>query len=369
MKVSIFKRIFTAYMTIGTTFGIWFRPIITGMLFLILRIVVGLGRFVDQIFFPRAFKGPLKNPIMIAGNPRSGTTFMHRYVVKSGIGTGSQLWQMMYPSIILQKIIKPFLPLLEKMSPTRFHSSDAHAASLQSIETDDGATFFRYFDGFFLYGFILSWAEKNLYKWVDPSQRNMAERDYKWLKTLWLQNQYISGMDRTVGKLASIGGNLPQFLENFPDSKILYMVRDPLSSIPSALSLVTGALDRRFGFWNLPIEKRERYTNRLYNALLQLLLKFHEDWTNGLINDSRVFIVPFNRIMTDFDNLMNEILEFIDHPPSENLMKDIQETAEKQRNFQSKHKYDLGKFGLNEEQIKLDCAPIYQTFLNDRSDS
>ena len=50
-------------------------------------------------------------------------------------------------------------------------------------------------------------------------------------------------------------------------------------------------------------------------------------------------------------------------------MKDIQETAEKQRNFQSQHKYDLGKFGLNEEQIKLDCAPIYQTFLNDRSDS
>ena len=73
--------------------------------------------------------------------------------------------------------------------------------------------------------------------------------------------------------------------------------------------------------------------------------------------------------MTDFDNLMGEVLEFIDHPPSEKLIKDIQETAEKQRNFQSKHEYDLGKFGLNAEQIKIDCAPIYETFLNFEPDS
>ena len=68
--------------------------------------------------------------------------------------------------------------------------------------------------------------------------------------------------------------------------------------------------------------------------------------------------------MTDFDNLMNEVLEFIDHVPSENLKKDILETAEKQRNFQSSHEYDLEKFGLNAEQIKSDCAPVYATFLN-----
>ncbi len=93
---------------------------------------------------------------MIVGNPRSGTTFLHRYLVKSGVGIGSQLWQMMYPSIILQKMIKPFLPFLEKISPTRYHSTIAHATSLQSFETDDAAIFFRFIDGFLLYGFIIS---------------------------------------------------------------------------------------------------------------------------------------------------------------------------------------------------------------------
>jgi hypothetical protein len=75
-------------------------------------------------------------------------------------------------------------------------------------------------------------------------------------------------------------------------------------------------------------------------------------------------IVPFDRMMTDFDQLMTEILEFIDHPTSDSLKKDIQETAEKQRNFQSEHKYNLEKFDLSAQKIKEDCAPIYETFLN-----
>ena len=83
---------------------------------------------------------------MIVGNPRSGTTFLHRYLVRNHIGVGSQLWQMIYPSIIIQKLIRPFLPLLEKVSPTRHHSTAAHATSLQSVETDDAALFFRFFD-------------------------------------------------------------------------------------------------------------------------------------------------------------------------------------------------------------------------------
>ena len=142
MKISLFRRVFTTYMTIGTVFGTWLSPLITGMVLLILRILIVLSSIVDSIFFSRALKASLKKPIMIVGNPRSGTTFLHRYLVNSGIGTGSQLWQMLFPSISLQKIIKPFLPFLEKISPTRYHSNVAHVTSLQSIETDDAAIFF-----------------------------------------------------------------------------------------------------------------------------------------------------------------------------------------------------------------------------------
>ena len=41
--------------------------------------------------------------------------------------------------------------------------------------------------------------------------------------------------------------------------KILYMVRNPIDVIPSGLSLVTGVLDKMFGFWNLSKDKKELF--------------------------------------------------------------------------------------------------------------
>ena len=37
--------------------------------------------------------------------------------------------------------------------------------------------------------------------------------------------------------------------------------------------------------------------------------------------------------------------------------------GEKQRKYESEHKYDLEKFGLTEEQVRRDCAFFYDTFL------
>ena len=46
------------------------------------------------------------------------------------------------------------------------------------------------------------------------------------------------------------------------------------------------------------------------------------------------------------------------------ITKQIQITAEKQRRYESGHKYNLKKFGLTEERIRQDCEQIYRTFLN-----
>ena len=142
------KRITRAYLIIGKTFNTWVSPLFSGLLIFFLRFVVLLGRLVDHIIF-WAIRRPLKNPIIIVGNPRSGTTFLHRFLINQNIGTGSQLWQMVYPSFILQKFLKRFLPLMEFISPARHHSTVAHKTSLTSIETDDVSLLFRYLDGFF----------------------------------------------------------------------------------------------------------------------------------------------------------------------------------------------------------------------------
>ena len=96
----------------------------------------------------------------------------------------------------------------------------------------------------------------------------------------------------------------------------------------------------------------------------ELLIRFHDDWVNDRIDKSRVKIVTFNRLMNDFDNLMSEILEFLEIDKSEEIKKIIIDTAKKQKTFKSKHTYNLEKFGLSQEKIKKDFQKIYSTFLS-----
>ena len=75
-------------------------------------------------------------------------------------------------------------------------------------------------------------------------------------------------------------------------------------------------------------------------------------------------IVHFDRMMNDFDGLMSDITKFLEIEPTEELLNEIKITSEKQKSFKSKHKYDLSKFGLTEQQIKNDCDSIYQSIIN-----
>ena len=357
------KRILKVYSILGNTFGTWITPVFTGILLLFLRVFVDLGRIIDLFLFP-SIHTPIEKPIVIVGNPRSGTTFLHRYLIHQGLGTGSQLWQMIYPSITIQKIIKPFLPILEVVSPAKHHSTKAHKTSLRSIETDDASLLFRYFDGFFLYGFFLTFDEKDLFDWVDPRIRDTSARDFSWFESLWKRNQRSNRGSRYIGKLFSLSGNLPAFQNRFPDAKVLYMIRDPLNVIPSGLSLVTGVLDKKFDFWALDANIKSRFIERLYSALVELLNRFHDDWIQEKIDRERVLIIRYDKMMSDFESLMEDVFIFINSEPTEEMMQNIKETAESQRQYTSNHLYDLEKFGLNAERIKKDCACIYQTFLS-----
>jgi hypothetical protein len=300
---------------------------------------------------------------VIVGNPRTGTTFLQRFLVEHQFGIGQHLYRSLYPPILLQKGLRPLLPLLEKVSPARFHKSAAHDTNLSSVETDDVTIFFRYLDGFFLYGFFLAHADDDHRALFDPAVRDVSRRDFDWLEALWKRSLAFTGEDRIVAKLFSTGVRMQAFLDRFPDAHILYMARDPVAVIPSTMSLVTGVLDSAFGFWNLPEARRKRYLDRLYLALIDLLRRFHDDWTSGRIDRSRVYVVRYDRMMADFSTVMAEIVTFVGHVPTPAQASAIAAVAAKQRAYKSEHRYDLAKFGLDADRIRADTAFFTETFL------
>lgn len=366
MTITMPGRMRLAWSAAGRTWGVWIAPVITLIGFMALWTTNSVGLAVDPLLFPRLRRTQVVRPIVIVGNPRTGTTFLQRFLVQQRFGAGLQLWRMLYPSLALQVLIRPLVPLLERISPARHHTTVAHDTNLLAVETDDVSTMFRSFDGFFLYGFLLAWTDEEHRALFEPDERDTSARDFAWYDALWRRAMVWHGTDRVVAKLFSLGARLPAFLAHHPDARVLYTVRDPVAALPSALSLVSGVLDKRFGFWRLPEPVRQRWVERVYTALVDLMRRFHDDWTEGRIPRDKVLIVRFDRMMADFEATMAEIAEFVAHVPDAEAKAEIARVAEKQRRYESPHGYDLTRFGLDEERIRRDCAFWYETFLSDR---
>lgn len=356
-------RLKLVYGVMAGVFGVRVIPLFLAFGYANIRLGIGLLMMLDNVFFPSLRGKKVEKPIIIVGNPRTGTTFLHRWLVDNGFGVGLHLHRSLYPPVSLQKGLRPLLPLLEMVSPAKFHASKAHDTNMSSIETDDSSIFFRFMDGFFIYGFFLAWAEEDHRALFDPDVRDTTERDFNWLESVWKRSLVAQDGDRIVAKLFTTGPRTPAFLQRFPDAHILYMVRDPVDVIPSTFSLVTGVLDNAFGYWKQPEELRKRYNERLYTALVELFRRFHDDYESGKIDRSRVMVVSYDRMMQDFDGLMDEMIGFFDMHPTEAQRAAIKTTADEQRAYKSGHKYNLEKYGLSEERIRKDCAFVYEKWL------
>lgn len=357
------SRLGLIYGVLARVFSVRVVPLLIVWLYAGLRVNVWLFMALDRVVFSRLRTQRVSRPIVIVGNPRTGTTFLHRFLVQHRFGVGLHLYRSLYPSILLQKGLRPLLPLLEKVSPARFHASAAHDTNLSSVETDDVTVFFRYADGFFVYGFFLAWDEADHRPLFAPEVRDTTARDFDWLEAVWRRSLVAQDGERVVAKLFSTGVRTPAFLERFPDAHILYLVRDPVEVIPSTFSLVTGVLEKALGYSTLPAEVRNRYNERLYLALVDLFRRFHEDWTSGRIDRSRVMVVSYPRMMSDFDGLMAEMIPFFDIQPTPAQLNAIRETAAAQRAYKSGHSYQLERYGLDADRIRRDCAFVYDTWL------
>ncbi len=340
-------------------------PLLVGCGLLVLHLVTSVGMALDRLFFPAIGRvGPLR-PIVILGNPRTGTTLIHRFLVDHGVGVGMQVWRMIHASLTQQTILRPFLPVMKRFDPTRFHAKAAHETSLTHVDVDDVSLLARYADGFFLYGFFLAFDEEEHRDRFDPELRDTAPRDMDWLDAIWRRALVWHGLmaGRNVAKLFSFGPRLPALLRRFPEARVLYLARDPLSAIPSGMSLVTGVLDGLVGFWSLPEPIRQRHLERLYQGLVLLARRFHRDWQSGAIDHSRVRIVRYDRLMSDFSGEMAEILAHVGHVPDAALQAAIDAQDAKQKGYKSEHRYNLAKFGLTEERIRADLGEWSATFL------
>ena len=110
-------RLLTVYGALNRTFGFSIKPLFTFWLYISFRTFATFTLWLDHLFFPGFKKVKLDRPVFIIGTPRSGTTFLHRFLEEHWSLACFQVWQMIMPSITGQKLLRPFIKPLARFNP------------------------------------------------------------------------------------------------------------------------------------------------------------------------------------------------------------------------------------------------------------
>ena len=357
------------YKVIGQTFGLWFRPLGAFLLLQLRQVISAITLGLDYVFYPSHRKQAIDRPIFIIGNPRSGTTFLHRLLLGAGDMAALELWEMMFPAITARKLLGGIVPRLDKLSPARYHPSDVHDTSLRGIETDDVAWFFRTMSGPFAWAYFLAWQDT----WgsglsrrefaIDGVTPREEERFFDYYDACWRRNLTLKRANRVLAKTSMLTMRLEAVLRRYPDCKLVYVIRDPVEVIPSGMSLLASVLENGYDVWNHTKEvDQRRWLENLYLASCDMLRYFHDAHTSGQIPERNLCIVRYEDLINDLEPTMERILDFVEIKPTEAFVDEVREQAARQRSYTSGHGHSPSQFGLTPERIRADLGFVYDAF-------
>lgn len=338
-------------------------PLLGGMMLVLYPLYwswISLGLLLDRALYRR--RDDDAETLLIAGPPRSGTTFLHRYLAENSGGAASPLWESLVPSLCWQRLLRPLVQRAVARGRPKLSLGAAHTARLDLPETDDLSVFARYLDSFFFYVYALSWHRDEFPAYTDPTGRPavIAPRDLRWLNRAAERNRRRDGVPLALLKSFSAGFALPAVLEQVTGSKVIYVSRAAHETLPSSLSMVRAVLEVRGLYGRTEEASRQRHVERVVRASLAMQLAAIADLQALPADD--VLLVRYEDLTGNFAATIERIFHFAGIAINDRLRDSITQRAAAQKSRRSEHRYSLEEFGLSETHIRRQFADVYAFF-------
>ncbi len=315
----------------------------------------------DRVLFPGHRRAPLERPLFLVGHLRSGTTFMHRYLSDLLPGHRSMvLWEMVFPALTARALLRPFLPLMRKVSFSKVWDPAIHETGFFEPETDDIALSMRFFDGLLSWIYFHAWQAYESDEAFAAALAQTVEKDHfvDYLRGVYRRNVHRTGQ-AMFSKSFCLLFNLETVRRRFPGARFLLMVRDPVEAVVSMLSLERSVQRRLNDIDRQPEARRARYYRNLYRTSLAYYRRFCEEVARG---PEDALVVEYPDLFRDFEGTLVRAARLAGVEPTPAQLEAIRAQAARQGSYSSAHRYAPEEFGLTAEQIRRDFAFVYERF-------
>ncbi len=326
------------------------------------RLLCNLLKLVeDWRHYPEIAEVPLKDPIFIVGFPRTGTTYLHSLLAQDPAFRSLRYWELLFPSPPPVpstpagdpriKQARRFVYWIDKISP---RLSTIHELDAMGVEE---CCFI--FDHFFLDNIHhLVFDVPSYIEWYD---RHDPVPSYRFHRRMLQHYGWKHSFDRFVLKAPRHLYCLDALLTVYPNARIVWTHRDPLTALPSLCSLSETA--RR-------IVSDDIDTRRIGHLCLEYWEKdFHAGYrARERANPRQFFDVPYSELIRDPMRWVRNIYEYFGFDFTKSFEFGLSNYLSNMIHQSHRvHRYDLSDYQLASEEIEERLSnyfSVYRGILN-----
>jgi hypothetical protein len=334
-------------------------------LFWVMWCLVAIGRLLDHVCFPGFRRQPVREPVFIIAPPRSGTTLTQKLMAMDDERFACvRLFETIFPSVLYHRIFeglawldarcgRPFGRVTGWVERRFFGGWDElHKMRFDEPEEDDG---------FFVYTFVTE-AIYLLFPYVhelwgagfcDALSAAERRRVMRYYRSCLQRHLYAVGPTKTLlSKATQFSGSIESILEEFPDARILTVIRHPAQSIASHVSVF-------YPVWRVitPDVAKDAPQSRHYAELAAAW--FRHLWkAREKIGARRYYCLRYDELARNPREAIERTYEHFGFAMSDAFRARLDEATRRQRDFRSTHHYALEEFGLSREWLRREVGEV-----------
>jgi hypothetical protein len=313
---------------------------------------------------------PIREPVFIIGNARSGTTMLHRLMtIDEETFSGMKLYQSSLNNVSVQRGLQALgrlddkLPLhpmqaaIDQVNALMFTGWDGiHKLGIDQHEEDE-ATWALGMTSITVNLLVPYTEELNSMRFFDRMDPEFRARFMDFYEASIKRHLFATAPDkRFINKNVFFTPRVRSVVERMPDARFLYLVRDPAEALPSFLSM----------WW----EKWVSHTPEIQKdgpeakQLVQLAYDYY-DYALGLLDElgpNQILVVRYDELTQDPDEEVHRIYDWLGIEMSPAFKQNLYDFTHAQRCYESAHEYTLEDFGLTRDEVYTGAKRFCERF-------
>uniref|UniRef100_A0A831ZN61 Sulfotransferase n=1 Tax=Desulfacinum infernum TaxID=35837 RepID=A0A831ZN61_9BACT len=323
----------------------------------------------DDLFYPQWRKTSDPDPVFIIGNPRSGTTLLHRILARDVRHFFTfHTWEILFPAVTQKKFLSLFGHLDRRMGgrlsqavqerERRLYGefNKIHRLGLLAPEEDDKLLFhhcsFHGLAWFFPFEEI-----KRFHKFDVAMPEEEKQRVMEFYAQCLRRQAFFAGQGRRLlSKNPASSLKVDSLYRRFPACRVIYMVRHPLEVVPSTINMAHAIWKRTAGV------ARGAYP---YQEGVYEIVKLFYEYPLSVLDqraDESYRYVKYEDLVRNPQSVVNDLYGWLSLDVYDDFQRILEEESAKARGYVSEHIYSLDDMAISPDRIAKDLSNVFRRF-------